>query len=527
MELFKIFGSILVDDKKALASLKKTDQEAYKVNRAFNTLGEAGAKIGKAVAVGAVAATTAMVALTTKTVSVLDDIDKASQRAGMGAEEFQRWGHVAGLSGIEMSKLESAAIKNQRAMAQASQGAGKAADSYKKLGIDIKGLTSDQVFEKVILNLSDMEDETERNAVANDIFGKSFADLAPLLNNSSDEIKGMKGELDALGAVMSEDQVKAGAELNDTMDRIKKMFGALALNIGNELIPHFQKIGDWILNHKDEIQESFEKVLNGISTAIEWVVENSDILIKVLGVLLGAFVAMKIVAFVSALIATLTTLIGAATTVFGFFNAVLYANPIGLVIAAIVALIAIGVLLYKNWDKVKEVASSLWGTVKSVFGNISNFISNTMNKAASVVSNAVNKIKGFFNFKWAFPKLKMPHFKVSGSMNPLNWIKQGVPKIGVEWYAKGGIMNSPTAFGMNGNNIMAGGEAGSEAILPLNESNLGAIGRGIAKTMGNNNLDTNSLVVALKQAFNGMSFRLEDGGDTLVAIVDNRLLEVI
>ena len=106
-----------------------------------------------------------------------------------------------------------------------------------------------------------------------------------------------------------------------------------------------------------------------------------------------------------------------------------------------------------------------------------------MSGAWEAVKSAVDKIKGFFNFKWAFPKLKMPHFKVSGSMNPLNWFKDGVPKLGVEWYAKGGIMNRPTAFGMNGNNVMAGGEAGSEAILPLNARNLGMIGQGIANTM--------------------------------------------
>ena len=59
----------------------------------------------------------------------------------------------------------------------------------------------------------------------------------------------------------------------------------------------------------------------------------------------------------------------------------------------------------------------------------------------------------------------------------------GIPSIGIEWYAKGGILTKPTAFGMNGNSLMVGGEAGKEAVLPLNERNLSAIGRGIAQTM--------------------------------------------
>ncbi|HET3963119.1 TPA: phage tail tape measure protein, partial [Streptococcus pneumoniae] len=84
----------------------------------------------------------------------------------------------------------------------------------------------------------------------------------------------------------------------------------------------------------------------------------------------------------------------------------------------------------------------------------------------------------------SWPHIPLPHFYVSGSANPLDWLSQGVPSIGIEWYAKGGIMTKPTIFGMNGNNIMVGGEAGNEAVLPLNDKTLGAIGRGIAQTMG-------------------------------------------
>ena len=69
-------------------------------------------------------------------------------------------------------------------------------------------------------------------------------------------------------------------------------------------------------------------------------------------------------------------------------------------------------------------------------------------------------MKSFFNFKWSLPSIKLPHFSVSGSANPINWLSQGVPKISVKWYAKGGIMTQPTFFG--------GGEAGPEAVLPLN-----------------------------------------------------------
>ena len=77
----------------------------------------------------------------------------------------------------------------------------------------------------------------------------------------------------------------------------------------------------------------------------------------------------------------------------------------------------------------------------------------------------INKIiKGYFNFSWSLPKIKLPHFKISGSfsINP-----PSVPSFGVEWYKNGGIMMHPTMFGMNGSNAMIGGEAGAEAVVPL------------------------------------------------------------
>ena len=87
-----------------------------------------------------------------------------------------------------------------------------------------------------------------------------------------------------------------------------------------------------------------------------------------------------------------------------------------------------------------------------------------INAAKTAVSNAINAIKSKFNFSWSLPKLKLPHVSISGkfSINP-----PSVPHFGISWYRDGGIMTRPTVFGMNGNKLLAGGEAGAEAILPL------------------------------------------------------------
>lgn len=135
-------------------------------------------------------------------------------------------------------------------------------------------------------------------------------------------------------------------------------------------------------------------------------------------------------------------------------------------------------------DTVSNVLNGISGTVSSVWEGIKSTISGAINGAKDAVSSAIEAIKGLFNFSISWPHIPLPHFYVSGSANPLDWLSQGVPSIGIEWYAKGGIMTKPTIFGMNGNNMMVGGEAGNEAVLPLNERTLGAIGRGIAQTMG-------------------------------------------
>lgn len=129
------------------------------------------------------------------------------------------------------------------------------------------------------------------------------------------------------------------------------------------------------------------------------------------------------------------------------------------------------------WNSIQSTASSVWNGIKDTIGN-------AINGAKDLVGSAIEAIKGFFNFEFRWPHIPLPHFSITGSLNPVDWLSNGLPSIGVEWYAKGGILTKPTIFGSNGNSLMVGGEAGNEAVLPLNERTLGAIGRGIAQTMG-------------------------------------------
>ena len=121
------------------------------------------------------------------------------------------------------------------------------------------------------------------------------------------------------------------------------------------------------------------------------------------------------------------------------------------------------------FNSVKSTVSSIFNGIKStatsVWNGIKNAITTPIEAAKNKVKSVVDAIKGFFSgMKISLPHIKLPHFKVTGK---LSIAPPSVPHLSIDWYKEGGIMTSPTIFGMNGSSLMAGGEAGAEAILPL------------------------------------------------------------
>lgn len=181
-------------------------------------------------------------------------------------------------------------------------------------------------------------------------------------------------------------------------------------------------------------------------------------------------------------------------------------------------LVSTGSNLFNNLSStISGIFNGILSTASNIWNSIKSTISNAIDGAKNAVSNGVNAIKNLFNFQIKWPHIPLPHFRVSGSANPLDWLKGGLPSIGIDWYAKGGIMTKPTLFGMNGNRAMVGGEAGAEAILPLNKSTLGAIGQSIANMMNtSNNINVN---------FSGVTIREEADLNRLANVVGNRIAE--
>ena len=280
--------------------------------------------------------------------------------------------------------------------------------------------------------------------------------------------------------------------------------------ISNFIMSIFGTVVTWWTENQELIRTSAETVWNAISTVIDTVMTYLGPLIQATWdniqlVITTAWEIIKTVVetainVVLGIIQTVMQIItgdwsGAWESIKGVFSTVWQgiqsvAQTIFSAIQSFISntLNAISSTVSSVWNgisgTVSSVLNSISSTVSSVWNGIKNSIGSAINGAKDLVSTAINAIKGLFNFSISWPHIPLPHFSVSGSANPLDWLSQGVPSISIEWYAKGGIMTKPTIFGMNGNNLMVGGEAGNEAVLPLNDKTLGAIGRGIAQTMG-------------------------------------------
>lgn len=175
------------------------------------------------------------------------------------------------------------------------------------------------------------------------------------------------------------------------------------------------------------------------------------------------------------------------------------------------------------FNSVKSTVSSVFNGIKStatsVWNGIKNAILTPIESARDKIKGIVDKIQSFFaNMKISLPKIKLPHFKISGS---LSIAPPSVPKLSIEWYKEGGIMTSPTVFGMNGTNLMAGGEAGAEAILPLKGfyDNLEAI---LSSRLDMTAMEQYLAVIASNSS---KGIYLEDGTlvGHLLPVIDNKL----
>ena len=237
-----------------------------------------------------------------------------------------------------------------------------------------------------------------------------------------------------------------GTDWNTVWTSISTFFVNLWNNIKNFFVGLWNGIVTTITGILNTISSIFTSAWNGIKNTISTVWNTISTIVS------------TAVNTVKSVISTVWNGIKTVTSsVWAGIKALVTGDINGVKSAVSTAVNAVKTTVSSVWNSIKSATSSTWNAIKTA-------ISTPINSAINVVKSAIDKIKGFFNFSWSLPKLAMPHPYISGkfSLNPPQ-----VPKFGISWYKTGAIMDGDTIFGMNGNTLLGGGEAGKEAILPL------------------------------------------------------------
>ena len=393
MELFRLFGSIFVDNDKANESISKTEGKADSLGGKLGGMIGTAAKWGAGLVAGAGAAVGGMLALANKTAETADVIDKLSERTGINREELQRWKYAAEQSGGDIGKLEVGMKKLSDVMDGATSGSKANVEAFNKIGIsldDLKTKSQSEIFDDVMNALADMPQGAERNALGNDLLGKSYTELLPLLNAGSEGMTGLKERADELGLVMSEDMVKANVVFGDTMADVKAAFGMVFMTISNQMLPTLQIFLDFILDHMPQIQSIFKIVFEAISKVIE--ATTNVIMTYLMPFLEGLFEWVEI---------NLPTIKTIFETIF---------NTIGEIIKAFVQIAT--TLWNKYGEDIKSITEIAFGAIKTIIETVIGVIKGVINVALGLITGdwqrAWDGVKQIFSSVWNGMKDLLP-----------------------------------------------------------------------------------------------------------------------
>lgn len=499
MEIFKLLGTIAIDNNAANKALDDTKHKATDTSNetqsAFSKIGGAALSIGKAVIGAGTALGTAWIA------------------AIEGSREYR----------TEMGKLDTAFVTNGHSSAAA-----------KKTYSDLNAVLGDSAVAVEAANhLAVMTDnEKDLNTwtqICTGVFA-TFGDSLPIEGlteaaNETAKVGQVTGPLaDALNwAGISEDafneklaacsneqerQKLIMETLNSTYSKASKQYqetnkDVIAANRAQEKLTHafseLGRIGEPILTAiKTKVADMvtaalpyLESFVAKIKSLRTWIQNNQQTIKNWAAAITAAAVTVGVFLLIlnwGKIMSAASTAIKSVRTAVALFNTTLLANPIGLVIALIAGLVAGFVLLWNNnksfrefwiglWAKIKDAAGSAisWikgkfsdfkdalGTVRTTFDNIKKTISDKIESARESVRKAIDKIKGFFKFSWSLPKIKIPTFSLKGkfSLSP-----PSVPKISIKWNAAGAVFDQPTIFNTP-LGLQGVGERGPEAVAPI------------------------------------------------------------
>ena len=345
--------------------------------------------------------------------TMADDMLTLATKTGMSTTTLQEYGYAARFVDTEVSTITGSMVKLTKSMSSTSE---QTQAAFSTLGISVtdasgKMKSTEQVFWEAIDALGKISNETERDQIAMQLFGKSAQDLNPLIKAGSQTWNEYCQEAEQAGLVLSEDGMAALGAFNDGLQRVDATMDAAKNQIMSALAPAFTEIANVVANaaqqftqwvQTDEAQamlksitdavialvgemsnnlkpmlENVKTAFNKVADMIKFVMEHSDQLVAAFKILLAAMVALKLAEF--------------AITIKNL------CNPISLVITA-VALMA--TQLIANWDKIKTAFLSAWETIKSAWGAASSFFQGIWDSITKTFASAKEWLSEKFSSAW-------------------------------------------------------------------------------------------------------------------------------
>ena len=424
----------------------------------------------------------------------------------------------AGISGSEganalktgLARLASPAKSGAQAMDQLKLSTGQTYAIFNDNGT-LKDMPT--VLKNLNSAFSGLSDQEKLEAAAN-IFGKEqMSKWLTLIQTSPKDIGSLRSALDSAGGSAGKMSEALMSGTGGTIEQLKSTFDVLVVTIGQMLAPVLQKFFTQLISIMNAIMNMNPAAQRIVLTLIGIVAAIGPVLIIIGKIAAGVGTLMTLAPKIVAAVKLVRTGMAA-------LNAVMLANPIGLVIAAVALLAGTFIYLWKTnakfrngiiaiwssiraftakvWGGIRKLAVTTWGAIKSavlspvrairsavtsawtairsttarVWSGIKSAMLTPINSARDRIRGIINAIKGFFPLRIGniFSNLRLPHIHVQGGKAPFGIGGKGsLPKFSVDWYAKamknGMILNGPTIFGASSNSLLAGGEAGSETVV--------------------------------------------------------------
>lgn len=354
----------------------------------------------KALSTAAAGLLTALGASAYKSAQMADELNTLSKQTGISTEDLQKMSYAADLVDVSVDTIAGSMTKLRKGMAAGS-------DVFNKLGVTVTDANgelrdSNDVFYEVLEALAQVENETERDTLAMDVFGRSADQLAGIVDDGGAALKELGAEAEALGLIMDQETLDSLNEVNDSIDRLKaKATGEIA------------KTGAKAM---EALTPVLDKVIEKLSALLDWIgsldAEQVQTIATIAAVVAAISPIAGIIAGIAGAISTVLTIWPQVQAVGLAIKAFAAANPVLLIMTAVAALAA---LIYTHWDQIKPILEAAWAkvkevaekiaekigaameTVKGVFTSVKDAIVGVWDTITSTVKDKINAIIGFIN----------------------------------------------------------------------------------------------------------------------------------